>query len=171
MTEERPHLIVFCGPPCSGKTTLAAKLHAETGLPYLAIDSILPRILPGTTFKQEDRDLAYRVLAFATEQLLAAGRGVIVDANFARPPHLENLEVIASNCKARLCLVECKADVAIAIERFRERGGQHPAVDLDEERVAHLNRTYPYRLTGLVMDTSRNVEECMAEIRRQLGRS
>jgi len=169
MTGERPPLIVFCGPPCSGKTMLAAKFHAETGLPYLAIDDILPRILPGSSFSQEDRDVAYHVLTFTAEQLLVAGHGVIVDANFGRSPHLENLEAIAENCKARLCVVECKTDVAIAIERFRERGGQHPAVDLDEERVRHLNQTYPYRSKGLVLNTSRSVDECVIEVKNQLG--
>jgi predicted kinase len=169
MTEDRPSLVVVCGPPCSGKTTLASKLHGETGLAYLAIDSILQRILPGSSFEQADRDLAYRVLGFTVEQLLLAGIGVIVDATFTRAPHLEDLEVLASRCKARLFLIECRIDVAIAIKRFQDRGGQHPAVDLDEARVEQQNKSYPYKSKGLILDTSRRIDDCLAEIRHQVG--
>jgi predicted kinase len=166
--QDRP-LIVICGPPCSGKTTLATKLHMETGLPYLSIDNILRCILPDSSFEQPDRDLAYRVLGFTVEQLLMAGHGVIVDGTFARPPYLEDLEVVAAKLKARLFLVECKIDAAIAVERFQDRGGQHPAVDLDKARVDHLNQSYPFKFKGLVVDTSRRLDDCLAEIRQQVG--
>jgi predicted kinase len=167
--QDRPPLVVVCGPPCSGKTTLASKLHGETGLVYLAIDSILQRIVPGSSFDQADRDLAYRILGFSVEQLLLARIGVIVDATFTRAPHLENLEVLARKCNARLFLVECRIDVAIAIKRFQDRGGKHPAVDLDEARVEQQNQSYPYKSKGLTLDTSRQIDECLTEIRRQIG--
>ena len=169
MTGNVPPLIVFCGPPCSGKTTLAAKLHAETGLPDLAIDSILRRILPESSFGETDRNLAYRVLGLTVEVLLAAGKGVIVDGTFGRAPHLQDLEAVAANFRTPVVLVECRTDVDLALKRFRSRGGRHPAVDLDEERVERLNRSYPYRFKGLVLDTSRSVDECLTEIRRHIG--
>jgi predicted kinase len=164
-----PRLIVFSGPPCSGKTTLAAQLHAETRLPHLAIDNILRRVLPGSSFEEADRDLAYRVLQLIVEYLLAETRGVIVDGTFARATHLEDLEAVARGCEARLFLIECKVEVDVAVGRFRDRAGQHPAVDLDEGRVALLNRTYPYRNKGLVLDASRRIDECLAEIRHYVG--
>lgn len=169
MTGQRPPVIVLCGPPCSGKTTLAAQLHVQTGLPYLAIDSILRRVLPDSSFEEAERDLAYRVLGLTVEHLLVAGHGVIVDGTFARAPHLQDLETLASTCKARLFLVECRIDEEVAVSRFRNRGGRHPATDLDEERVRRLNRSYPYRFPGLVLDTSRRIDECLARIRRLVG--
>jgi predicted kinase len=169
MTIERPRLIVVCGPPCSGKTTLAAKLHVETELPYLAIDKILPRILPNSSFEQADRDVAYRVLGLTVEYLLSAGQGAIVDGTFARAPYLEDLQAIADKSRSRLFLVECKIDIRTAVSRFSHRDPGHPAADLDEERVERLNRSYPYRSKGLVLDTSRPVEQCLAAIRQHIG--
>jgi predicted kinase len=168
MTKELP-LIVLCGPPCSGKTTLAAELHSETSLPYLAIDSILQRVLPDSSFEEADRNLAYRVLGLAAEHLLAAGRGVIVDGTFGRAPHLKDLEALAATFEASFFLIECRIDVDIAVRRFRDRGGRHPAADLDAERVRQLNQSYPYRFKGLVLDTSCCFDDCLAEIRRYVG--
>ncbi len=169
MTPERPRLIVICGPPCSGKSTLASQLQIETGLAYLSIDRILQSILPDSSFGEADRDLAYRILGLTAEHLLLAGRGVIVDATYARVPHLQDLEARAANCSVRLFLIECRIDATAAALRFRNRSGRHPAVDLNEERVKQLSQSYPYRFKGLVLDTSRNIDDCVAEIRRHSG--
>ena len=48
-----PRLIVLAGPPCSGKSTLAALFARNFGATYLAVDSIRSTILPGAGNRPE----------------------------------------------------------------------------------------------------------------------
>jgi predicted kinase len=162
-------LIVFCGPPCCGKTTLASEIQRETGGVYLAVDRILRKLIPNSAYGEADRDLAYRSLNLIVEHLLASGSGAIVDATFARAPHLEELQSLAREFHSRVLLVQCKTTGDLAVERFRMRGADHPATDLDEERIRYLNQTYPYSSEGMMVDTSGPLEGSLRAIRQYIG--
>ena len=140
-----------------------------TGLPYLALDEILPRLIPHSTFQQVDRDLAYRALNLCVEHLLGAGSGVIVDATFARPPHFDLLKFLADAHATPVWLVQCKTSLNVAMERFRGRAGGHPAMDLNEERICQLHESYSYSSEGLIVDTSRSITESLSDVRRYTG--
>ncbi len=88
-------LIVFAGPPCSGKSTLAAELARRRGLPHLSMDATRQRILPGT-HTAADRRAAYRAMHWATELLAHAGASVILDAPYRLPEDREELARLAA---------------------------------------------------------------------------
>lgn len=162
-------VIVFCGPPCSGKTALAASIQSETGFPHLAVDRLVTELIPDARFDLKDRDIAYRAIVIMAGHLLQSKCGVIADATYARRPHLDQLQAEAERCQAAFFLIECRAAADLAVERFRLRDGRHPATDLDEERVRTLADIYPYRSTGIVVETSRPMAACLDEIRRYIS--
>ena len=157
-----PVLIVFAGPPCSGKTTLAAQLARRLRLPHLSMDATRRRILPDAPHTRADRQAAYRAMHFAAELLLAAGSGVILDAPDGHPEDRVEMEGIGFG---RMKLIECRVSLPAALRRFRERGPDPVRLDLTEDLVERLVREYPYTAAGLTLDTEALSErECLARI-------
>ena len=155
-------LIVFAGPPCSGKSTLAAELARRLGAPHLSMDATRQRILPGAAHTRADREVAYRAMHFAAELLLAAGASAILDAPYG---HREDREEIARIGGAQLKRIECRVTPETAVRRFLERGPDAIRLDLTEELVAQMVRDYEFVGDGLTLDTELlSREECLARI-------
>jgi predicted kinase len=144
-------LIVFAGPPCSGKSTLAAALAQHLELPHLSMDATRRRILPNAAHTRTDRQAAYRAMHFAAELLLRAGAGVILDAPYGHAEDREELARVAALADYRL--IECKVSPETAAQRFRARGPDPECPDLNEDVVRLSAERYAYTGAGLLLDT------------------
>jgi predicted kinase len=118
-----PLLVVVTGPPASGKTTIARALAAELTLLLFAKDDFKEALFDelGTGYRAWSRRLGRAVFALlmaVAERDLAAGRSLMLEANFVRgeseprfaplPPH-------------RLVQVHCSAPADVLLGRFRAR--------------------------------------------------
>ena len=161
-------LIVFAGPACTGKSTLAAAIASRRGWPHLSMDATRQRLMPNALHTREDRAIAYRAMLFAAELLLAAGAGAVLDAPYG---HAEDRADLARIDPGKRKLIECRVSEQIAVARIRARGiPDATRPDLTEERVARLNREYRYTGEGLTLDTGAlSVAECLARIEAYLG--
>lgn len=153
----RPRLIVVCGAPASGKTTLARRLAGDLRLPLLEKDVIkesLAEAIGATSQEASKRigEASYRMLYDLAFSILGQGRDVMLEANLSRRfavPELARLGTIS-----RLMLVQCVADREVIERRYRSRhaeGGRHAAhFDLDalSDLIAGLD-TGSYDLTAL----------------------
>jgi predicted kinase len=161
-------LIVFAGPACTGKSTLAEIVARRRGWPHLSMDATRQRLMPTASHTRPDREVAYRAMVFAAELLLSAGAGAVLDAPYGHAEDRADLARIgAGKCK----LVECRVSEEIAVERLRSRGIPDPSrPDLTEERVAQLNREYRYTGEGLLLDTGvLSLDQCLERIERFLS--
>jgi predicted kinase len=155
-------LIVFAGPACSGKSTLAADVSRHRHIPHLSMDATRVRIMPNAAHTRDDREVAYRAMHFAAELLLRSGSSVILDAPYGHPEDREDLARIAP---PEFKLIECRVSPEAAVRRFRERGPDPVRLDLTEELVEHLVRDHPYTGRGLTLDTGvLSFEECLRRI-------
>ena len=166
-------LIVFAGPPCAGKSTLAAEVARRRNLPLLSMDATRRRILPGAAHTRADRQVAYRAMHLAAELLLAAGAGAILDAPYGHQEDRDELARIGADADVRL--IECRVSPETAIRRFRERGPDPVRLDLTEELVGRMVREYTYagdwagRARPLRVDTeAESQRECLERIERYL---
>jgi predicted kinase len=128
--------VVVCGPPCAGKSTLAARLAARSGWPLLAKDAYKERVFEHLGAR--DRDWSRRVSALAWElllaeagTLLAAGVGCLLEGNFREP---QRRSLGALRPPPSFVEVRCSARPDVLLARYRARavsGRRHPGhVDL-----------------------------------------
>ena len=154
--------IVFAGPPCSGKSTLAAELARRRRIPHLQLDTTRARIMPDSPHTRADRAVAYRAIHFAAELLLTNGLSVILDAPYGHPEDREEVFCIAG---ADLRLIECRVSPETAVKRFRARGPDPIRIDLTPERVDAMVRAAEYSGAGLLLDTNvLTPDECLQRI-------
>jgi predicted kinase len=162
----KPLLVVVTGPPAAGKTTIARALAARLRLALIAKDTIKEALFDGigTGDLEWSRRLGegtYLAMLALVEESVAAGAGLVVEANFVRGSELETR---LAALPARLVQVHCSAPLEVLLERYggRER---HPG-HVDAQRIEALReavesgRHDPLDLPGetIRVDTSRPVD-------------
>jgi predicted kinase len=95
-------IIVFSGPPCSGKSTLGAKLSTTRSIPHLELDAIHARILPNARQTPEDLITAHRALHLVAEVFLDMGMNVIANAMYNHVEERRDVEELAARLKTPL---------------------------------------------------------------------
>lgn len=144
-------LILVTGPPCSGKSTLAAELGARIGAVALDIDQIRQAVMPNSQQTQDDRDIAYRCMHLIAQKLLEGGANqVILAATYSRRKPRQWLRSLADRTSAQVCVLACKVNPETAVGRFHSRKPGHPAVDLTEDLVRRQAMDYQYGLAHVV---------------------
>jgi adenylate kinase family enzyme len=135
--------IAFTGPPCSGKSTLAAEVARRLGVPHLSMDATRERLLPDAAHTRADRVVAYRAMEWAAEML----PGVVLDAPYGHD------EDFAGLLRLKAVIIECHVSPETAVERFGRRGPDPVRLDLTEDEVRRQVREYRYRGGALILDT------------------
>jgi predicted kinase len=129
-----PLVLLVCGPPCTGKTTLARRLAAAFKLPLICKDTIKETLFEvlGVSDRAWSRRLggaSIEVLYTFVEAQLAAGRSCVAEANFDARFATPVFRRLARAYPHTTIQVNCYADPAVLRERFRRRsrsGERHP---------------------------------------------
>ncbi len=164
----RPLLIIVTGLPATGKTTFAREIASRFALPLVTKDGIKESLFDalGCTNLDESKRLggaSYRLLFYFCETLLAAGRSLVIEANFF-PAHQTDILALINKYGCTTLQIHCSADDPIIWARFRERAesGQRHAVHFDRERYPVLvttrwgNRHPPLDLGGRTLHINAN---------------
>lgn len=125
---ERATLVLFTGPPCSGKSTLAEGVAAVLHAPVLGWDWAMAALtwcqpLEATLERldrQDYRRVGWTLLSNLAEAQLRHGRSVVLDG-VARTEHVAMIRHLARRCDARslVVLTSCRDR-----QRLRDRVGR-----------------------------------------------
>jgi predicted kinase len=126
----RPLLVVVSGPPGSGTTTLAHALARAIPCPAICRDEIKEGLVqgerdyapaPGDTLAHRTLDIFFGVVHF----LVDAGVTLVAEASFQHAVWEPGLRPLLDTARVRI--VHCRLDAAIARERMAGRADQTPA--------------------------------------------
>ena len=129
-----PILLLISGAPCTGKTTLGARLAADLGLPFIYKDGIKERLFDrlgskDVAFSRLLSLATYDILYYCVQSQLEAGRSLAVEANFKIQVDSAKFHDIQQRYGVQLLQIHCHASREALLERFKRRGespGRHP---------------------------------------------
>ncbi|MBL8738926.1 MAG: AAA family ATPase, partial [Planctomycetes bacterium] len=125
-----PHWLVLCGPPASGKSSLANALHELAGWPHVATDVVRKQLAgldPHEPARPEHYSEAFsrRTYAALHERAAAAtaagAKVVLLDGNFPTPAHRAAVAAAARSSGAAPTFVHVAVDPATAATRAAAR--------------------------------------------------
>lgn len=122
-------VLAVCGPPATGKTTLAAALCAESGMVHVSSDVVrkarlglgAPERAPTSAYTREVSMATYQALGEHAAAALGTGRGAVIDATLGDPEARAALRAGLGQAANEVVYVECRVPAAEAQRRALAR--------------------------------------------------
>jgi predicted kinase len=152
-------IVLFCGLPGVGKTSLANELAPLINAIVLSTDKIRKEVISKPTYTKEEKRLIYDVMLLVARYLHdAAGINCILDATFntekSRRTAIEKLVNVSSD---QIYIVECICPEDVVISRLKARKGDYSDADIDIYRkMKQLYEPVKKMEKHIVIDTSQD---------------
>jgi predicted kinase len=152
-------IVLFCGLPGVGKTSLANELAPLINAIVLSTDKIRKEVISKPTYTKEEKRLIYDVMLLVARYLHdAAGINCILDATFntekSRRTAIEKLINVSSD---QIYIVECICPEDVVITRLKARKGDYSDADIDIYRkMKQLYEPVKEMEKHIVIDTSQD---------------
>jgi len=172
-------LLIMCGLPATGKSTIARKLAEIKGYEILSSDMLRLFLLKGEDIFDKEvasdmdrRLLVYEVMFKKAEDILKEGKGVILDATFVKQDLRKRAASISYSLKRPFIIVETVCDKEIALDRIRKRRekDEYESNAISEDAyfnnlrifepldIEDILNSFPLELYYILLDTSSEIE-------------
>lgn len=173
-------IILFCGLPGVGKTTLAKELAPMVDAVVLSTDKIRKELISKPVYTTGEKELVYDVMLLVAKYLHDAGVNCILDATFNSERSRRNARERLGVSPDRFQIVECVCPEDVAISRLQARkdgsssgggdgGGGYSDADVAVYR--EMKKAYePVKEAHIIADTRLPPETNAKEIRARITR-
>jgi hypothetical protein len=162
-------LIIICGLPGSGKTTLARALSKRLSASHISSDLIRKEMFPKPAYSEAEKEAVYMEMRKRVKKTLSEGIGVVVDATFYKKRQREYFVAVARECGARNALILCVLEEQAVESRLakRKQGG---VSDADYKVYLKLKKEFePIAKEHLEIDSALPVRERIERVLKFIG--
>lgn len=148
-------IVIICGLPGVGKTTLSKALAPLIDAIILSTDKIRKELIQFPTYEKEERKLIYDVMILLAKYLHESGTNCILDATFNKEDSRRDVEKKLDLSSEQVFIVECVCPEDIIISRLEKR--KNDWSDADVQVYNKMAKIYePVRGKHVTADTSKN---------------
>ena len=160
-------LILVCGLPGTGKTTLAGRIAKEYSAIHLNTDIIRRKYLKERTYSEEEKKMIYEKLFSEAEKSLNEGKTVVLDGTFYK----KELRNKATDIAEKFTIIECVLDEKVLKERIGKRAMCNVASEANYDVYLKVKEQFePIEQEHLVLDTSLPEEEQIEKVNSWMKR-
>jgi predicted kinase len=146
-------LVVVCGVPGVGKTSVANHLAERLDAPMYRTDVVRKQLVEDPQYTDEERVMVYEELLGRAEDSLAATGDAVVDGTFHDRTLREAARSTADRAGADVRFVKIECDERVAKRRIREREDDESDADV-EIHVKFRDQFEPLEVDHVTVDNS-----------------
>ena len=146
-------VIIVCGLPGVGKTTLVKDLAPRMGAVILSTDKIRKELIPRPKYDWKERRLIYDILILLAKYLSNAGVNCILDATLIKERSRQEIKKELDSITKNIHIIECVCPEDIIVKRLRKRRNDYSDADISIYRK--MKKIYePVKEKHITVDTS-----------------
>jgi hypothetical protein len=150
-------LVIICGLPGVGKTTIAKNLAPLIDASILSTDKIRKELISNPTYQKEERALIYDVMILLAKYLQQVGRNCILDATFNKEYSRNQVKKMLKVSEDQFFIVECTCTEKIILSRLKNREKGYS--DADASVYQKMKKIYePVKCKHITVDTLQDSE-------------
>lgn len=119
----RPALVVVCGLPGVGKTTVARTITERKGARLIRTDVVRKDLFPDPEYTKAEERAVYTELLARAAETIRSERPVVLDGTFYDATYRDQAEEVADECDTRMRMVHVRCEECVVEERIRAREG------------------------------------------------
>jgi predicted kinase len=146
-------IVLVCGLPGVGKTSISKELAKLTRWVVLSTDKIRKELVPNPIYSAEEKRLIYDVLVLIAKYLYQSGTSCILDGTFNTNYSREEIKKKLNLASQEVCMVECICPEDVVIARIKNR--KNDFSDADASIYRSMKSTYqPIEEEHIIVNTS-----------------
>lgn len=160
-------IVIICGLPGVGKTTLSRELAPIISAIILSTDKIRKELIPRPTYRWQERRLVYDVLVLLAKYLHNAGVNCILDATFNTENSRKEMKRKLALTAGQFSLIECTCSEDEIISRLKNRKNDYSDAGIFIYRK--MKKIYePVSEEHIIVDTSSTSKVDIQKIANQV---
>ena len=115
-------LVLVCGLPGTGKSTVARVLRERVAAEWVRTDEVRKALFEKPEYTKEEREFVYDQILKLAEIYLRQNKSVIIDATFHRRATRQKFIDLSKKLGVKLAIVECVCSEEASRRFIKERG-------------------------------------------------
>ncbi|MFB6266636.1 MAG: AAA family ATPase [Halodesulfurarchaeum sp.] len=163
-------MVIVCGLPGVGKTTVAARLADRLGGTHIRTDVVRKELFPDPAYSSEETRAVYAEVLSRAKKAIRAGDVAILDGTYKRHSRRVRAVRAASELDVPLAVVRVVADPDRVQDRIRRRTDDES--DADVEIYEQFKEEWePIRGEYITIDNSRDLDSLTRQLDSHVARA